>query len=206
MEGRLALMMEAKTVRAFHYSRLTDREVELIRGQGVQPTSTEFLRERLDGLIGEGVLAPELADVINCGSPLHSQAYGVRLGMFWMTAVPAHPADPGVELLLASWGGESAYWCVTDDSIAEVLRSIGRPRVIEIAVRLSVAAHRPAYQAATCVLSVKASELGFPPDRSGMDLCVTTALPPEQILAVHTEGEESFHLLHSQAMQSSLQC
>jgi hypothetical protein len=74
-----------------------------------------------------------------------------RSGKFWMTSHP-FPADHhGVELLLAHWGGEGVYFWLEDGQLIELVKGIGRPRVIEVAVPLQVTTS--AYSGAKAVIA-----------------------------------------------------
>jgi hypothetical protein len=56
VEG-LGGVMSAKIVRAFHYSRMTDDEIEILRADGIVPTSVGFLKTRVDRQVAAGRLS-----------------------------------------------------------------------------------------------------------------------------------------------------
>jgi len=105
----LTPILERKSIRAFHYSRLTDMEIDHMREEGMVPTSIEFLKQRVDRQIQAGNLTLQQGKVLLECSPLVIDDCGVREG-FWMASSPFHPEDHAVNLLVGSWGGESAYW------------------------------------------------------------------------------------------------
>lgn len=198
----LAALMSSKTIRAFHYTRMIDAEVENVLANGFfAPTSaTAFahLSDRVGRLVKSGMLSIQEGDRIFSSSPLmHPDQLYAREG-FWMTSTPFHPADRSVILLVNHWGGEVGYFWIDESQDPDLLnrvQSIGRGRVFELAVPLSDNERRPimgCWSAANTVLNLFARDIGFQTDRLGFDLCVKSPLPASAILAVHTEGDESY--------------
>ena len=110
-----------------------------------------------------------------------------------MVSHPTHSADSGVELLLESWGGEAAYFWQRDKQLQTLLKSIGRPRVLEIAMPLAYSRH--SYSAAAAVVATYGRALGCSPDKHAFDLYSHQPLSPNHIINVHTEGEPDFSLI-----------
>jgi len=183
--------MESRSIRAWHYTRLTDGEVENMKAGGLHPGTLETLRKRLDQQAGLGFFSKADADLLYAGSPCHNREQQPgRLGKFWMAAIPIAQDDSLVELLLESWGGESTYFWQEDQRLQVLLRTIGLPRIIEIAVNLSNTNH--SYWAAKAVVETYARTLGCKTDRIGFDLYTVNSLPATSILAIHTQGDEKF--------------
>jgi hypothetical protein len=183
--------MESRTIRAWHYTRLTDDEVEDIQKNGIYPCTLDTLRRRLDAQAAKGLFSTADADALYAASPCHhrEQQPG-RLGKFWMVSDPQPVDDGGVKLLLANWGGESTYFWLEEERLEQLVAKIGRPRIIEIAVPL---ARTPdAYAAGCAVVGAVARTLGCRPERGGFDLYTTEPLGPTAILTVHTAGEPTF--------------
>lgn len=191
----LTPIIAQKTVRAFHYTRMTDGEVEALLNEGIQPTSPDFLRRRIDRNVEAGLLAQEQGDVIFGRSPLHTVEYGDRKG-FYATSTPVHPSSGDVDRLVGNWGGESAYWCFTTESDApmiELLQSIGRGRVLEIAVPLKDACGGFGASSVTKVVMAEfARKLGFELRPEVRDIYVEHPLPASSILRIHSEGDEPY--------------
>jgi hypothetical protein len=190
----LGEIMSTKTVRAFHYSRMTDGEVEAALSDGIVPTSVEFLKKRVDRQIAAGRMTPEQGTRIITRSPLHAD-FGVRKG-FWSTTVPFHPADPAVKLLVEHWGGESAYWLFVgteDEDMIDLLKGIGRGRIIEIAIPLKDANEGLAeFSVARTAVREYARSRGYEIYSGGLDLDIERPLPSDVILRVHTEGDKDY--------------
>ncbi|UHS59974.1 hypothetical protein [Agrobacterium vaccinii] len=181
--------MEQRTIRAWHYTRLTDAETALLRANGIHMSNMAGIRRRLDAQVAAGTMMADVANAIHGESPFHAQADS-RSGKFWMVSHPFAITDGGVELLLQHWGGEGVYFWLKDRAHVELVQSIGRPRVIEVAVPMS--ATTSAYSAAKAVVATYVTSLGGKPDWSAFDLYATTALGADTVLELHTEGDPNF--------------
>lgn len=183
--------MERRTIRAWHYARLTDDEVRGIREGGIYPGTLDSFRQRLNAQVGAGSISAAEADKLYHSSPCHNpEQQPGRLGKFWLVSEPVSPKDDGVKPLLESWGGESTYFWLKDERLKARLRKIGRSRIVEVAVPLAKTRH--SYSAGRAVIGAFSRTLGCRPDREGFDLYTLEPLAPPSILAVHTEGEPKF--------------
>lgn len=186
-------MMNARTIRAWHYTRLTDSEVQTFYKDGIHLSDLKTIRQRLDTQVDAGTFPANIADALLAESPFHQDEFGARSGKFWMTSCPV-PINSGlVDLLLQNWGGEGVYFWLKDEKLKALVAGIGKPRVIEVAVPLCVT--KQASLAASAVLKTFARKLGEEPDRWHFDLYASRALGPTAVLAVHTEGEQKFDAL-----------
>jgi hypothetical protein len=152
----------------------------------------EQIRRRLGVQASARTLSVETADALYAASPFHQQ-HDLRAGKFWMTSHPVSADDSGVKLLVGHWGGEGVYFWLKDPQLVERVKSLGRPRVIELAVPLAVTRH--AYSAAKAVVAAFVRTLGCDPDWSAFDLYTTSALGADAVLNIHTEGEPNFAAL-----------
>jgi hypothetical protein len=185
--------MRSRTIRAWHYTRLTAEEVEKIRDEGIHLSTPATLRARLDFLVASGAVGAQLADALYGKSPFHSDQLEARSGKFWLVSHPVAVNDSGVEPLMAHWGGEVASFWTKDPMLLAPLAAIGKPRVIEVAVPLALTHHN--YSAGQAVVATFGRALGCHPGKHSFDLCVTTSLPPDSVLGVHTEGSSSFRAM-----------
>ena len=97
-------MMSKKIVRAFHYTRMMDDEVERLRPAGIM-ISVDFLRERVERRVEAADLSQEPANQVTCRTAHGNAEFGVRDG-FWLTALPVHHDDGAVNMLLEHGGRE----------------------------------------------------------------------------------------------------
>lgn len=192
LEEAVAEAMRTRTIRAFHYTRMTDGEVAALVCEGVHLSTPGTLRRRLDACLADGLITAREADAIVGASPFHKQLDG-RVGRFWLVSHPRSADDPGVVPLLQHWGGEVAYMWLENETLVARVQAIGKPRVIEVAVPLcrTTASGR----AAAAALATFSRALGCAVSEHAIDVCVTAALPPEAVLAVHTEGEADFGMM-----------
>jgi len=191
----LAPLLESKSFRTFHYTRMTDGEVENILREGIRMTSVDFLNERLQLAVSDNLLSPEIAERIHQSSALRSPEFGVREG-FWTTACPIDVTGAAVEMLVAHWGGESSYFPfmggAEDGTMLTVMQGIGRGRILEIEVPMSSTRGHGPQSATMAIFDVLERSLGF--ERSlALDFNVLDPLPPSVIQRVLSEGEADYH-------------
>lgn len=190
LSDHIGILMEERTIRAWHYCRMTDDEVEALHREGIQLSTLDTLKARLANQVARSAFDQEVSDQLLAGSPLHSEQFGLRSNKFWMVSHPYEVGDGGVELLLESWGGEVVYFWQRDPQLQELLRRIGRPRVLEIAAPMSRVFSSSF--AGSAVVAAYARSLGCQCDNKMFDLYAHQPLGPSAILAVHSEGEKSF--------------
>ena len=186
-------VLDSRTIRAWHYSRMTDDEVENLRLEGIHLSTATTLRSRLESLVASRELTLHQADALFTGSPFHSDQLEARSGKFWMTSHPTAIHDSGVEPLLARWGGEVAAFWTKDPELRAVLAALGKPKVIELAVPMTLTLH--SYCAAKAVTAAFARTLGCVTSSNAIDLYVTQPLGPDSILRVHGDADPSFQSL-----------
>lgn len=97
-------LMEERTIRAWHYTRMTDAEVDALRHGGIYPSTLDNIRARFATQVAAGAFTEAVADPLFADSPYQSDQRGSRSNKFWMVSHPVDIEDGGVELLLESWG------------------------------------------------------------------------------------------------------
>jgi hypothetical protein len=185
--------MRSRTIRAWHYTRLTESEVDGLRREGVHLSTPATLRARLDVLVASGQLSTQQADALFAASPFHSDQLQSRSDKFWLVSHPQAIDDGGVKPLMAHWGGEVASMWSKEPALLAPIAVTGKPRVIEVAVPLGGTPN--GYEAAGAVLATFGRTLGCIPSAHGFDLWVTTPLGPAAIITVHTEGDAFFPVI-----------
>ena len=177
-------LMETRVIRGFHYTRMTDAELAIMRAEGIRLSTPSYLETRLDALVSAGLLTIDEVGTILDQSPFKTQL-DIRQNMFWMVSSRLSMDDGGIEPLLAAWGGEVASMHLTDHDLMAKLQSIGRPRMIEVAAPLS--ATNETYSAACAVVAAYASRNGWPSDDGVFDFYVKKDLPADALLNVFTQ-------------------
>lgn len=191
-EERLEEPMNLRTIRAFHYTRITDAELGHLHEEGVHLSTPETLLRRLTALVGAGDLSQNDVDALLNASPFQTQLDS-RQGMFWMTSRPFPINYAGVEQLLRYWGGEVASFHVRNPDLLAKLERIGRSRVVEVAAPLSATKH--AFCAGRAVVATFARSIGCTVERIDFDLYVEHPLSTAAVIRVHTEGEREYKSL-----------
>lgn len=162
LKEHIMRLMEARTIRAWHYTRMTDAEFDTVRQTGIYPSSLENIRSRFDAQVIARAFSQEVADRLFADSPYQSDQFDVRSGKFWMTSHPVDIEDGGVAVFMESWGGEAVYFWQQDAGLQDMLKQMGRPRVLEIAMPLSHSRHT--YSAAEAVVATYGRTLGCQPE------------------------------------------
>lgn len=193
VQEHIMRLMEARTIRAWHYTRLTDVEVVVLRRDGIYLSSLDTIQSRFVAQVAAGAFTQEIADRLFADSPYQSDQLGSRSNKFWMVSHPVDIEDSGVEPLLENWGGESAYFWQRDAALRDLLKQIGRPRVLEIAMPLVHSRH--GFAAAQAAVASYGRMLGCQPDKHDFDLFTDQPLDSAHILAIHSEGEPNFRAM-----------
>ena len=160
--------------------------------QKLVPSSLDYLQLRLDSLVSNDLLNKAESKLVFNQSPYHAQGK-IRFNMLWSTTVPLPSNESGVSPLLESWGGESAYFWLSDKIVKTKLKKIGLPRIIEIETALSDGLN--AFSVSKTVLQAWAKKLGVSVAPSGSDLAIKESIEKAKVVKVHTEGQRSFNAL-----------
>lgn len=188
LERTVTPLLRERRIRVWHYTRLLNDEVSSMRRK-LEPSTLAGLGQRLDRLKHKGLLTQQEAQIAYEQSPFHKQG-DIRSKRVCTTMVPLSPDDPGVELLIESWGGESAYFWLSNETVAAKLKTIGTPRIVEIETALGDSLN--ALSAANTALQAWARNLGVSVHVSGSDLTIMDCLATAQVLRVHTAGDGTF--------------
>lgn len=187
-EHRIAPLLISRRVRLWHYTRLTDVETRAMKEELV-PSTLEGLGRRLHRLVEMNLISETEAQLMYAQSPFHEQADS-RRNRLWTVTVPRSPRDSGVVPLLRSWGGEAAYFWISDTDIAHKLTKIGRPRVVEIEGSLSDGLN--SFSVAETVLQAWARTLGVAVRVTGSDLALSSSVATARAVRVHTHGDSLY--------------
>jgi hypothetical protein len=187
-EHSLAPILSRNRIRAWHYTRHTDEEADAMH-QKLVASSLNFLRERLNNLVAKHVLTQKNAETIFAQSPFHQQ-HDNRSGFLCTTIIPLSHLYGGVEPLLENWGGESAYFWLSDERLVETLKRAGIPRIVEIETALSDKLN--GYKVAETVLNAWARQFGAPAPMPGCDLFILKCIDTAKVIRIHTKGDGFF--------------
>jgi hypothetical protein len=133
-------LMAGRTIRAWHYTRLTDREVEALRRNGIHLSTPQSLRRRFDAIVAEGRLTKAEIEVL-WAQKMFNHQHDSRAGKFWAVSHLQRIDDGGVEPLMKHWGGEAASMWMKEPALLETLEGVGRARVVAVAMPLDRCDH-----------------------------------------------------------------
>jgi len=122
----------------FHCTRYHESEIAIVKEHGLKPLSEELAYGRVERLQEIGVIPPQIASRLLSENAVNNK-HGDRLGrlcFIFSRSILRHEGD--VLRLLSYWGGEALYWAHENDpEVAPVLKSIGRPCIIQAAVPIA---------------------------------------------------------------------
>jgi len=184
--------MMSRRIRAWHYTRLTDRErVEILNG--IHPSTPGMLQKRVNALVGDGLLDKAEAEQICRESVLNDQRQK-RAGKFYMTSSPLPVTDSGVTDLVGHWGGEVAYFGRGNRPLNERLKAIGSASVVELSFCVSDCSN--AFSTGQLILAAWARAQGLKESEPyDADLWITSGFDEVQVHVVHTTGTTDFENL-----------
>jgi hypothetical protein len=133
----LRLLVPHTLESGFHCTRLTQKEIESIRGGGMQLQNSKTLRARIADLKSVGLIDNGVATIF---SDLNSADDDNRAAMIWFCFFSPHRAgEGGIERLLRYWGGEALHrWHEDGTETSSLLKRIGTPSVVvaDVPIRL----------------------------------------------------------------------
>lgn len=189
LRERVGALMDARTIRAWHYTRLTDREVEALTRVGVHLSTPDSLRRRFDAIAADGHLTAAEIDLLWRHNMFNHQ-HDSRAGKFCAVSHLQCVDDPGVAPLMKHWGGEAASMWMKDEAVLARLEGVGQARFVGVAMPLAQCEDFGG--AGRAVIATFARARGAVAEPSGFDLYARADLPASAILEVRTEGEGSF--------------
>jgi len=192
LRDTVGALMDERTIRAWHYTRLTDREVDALRRDGIHLSTPQSLRRRLEAVVAEGHLATADVEALWRRNMFNHQ-HDSRAGKFWAVSHPQRIDDGGVEPLMRHWGGEAASMWMQDPDLLAKLARVGQARAVAVAMPLARCEHFAG--AGRAVMAAFARSRGAVCETSGFDLYARTDLPGAAVLEVRTEGEPGFAAL-----------
>lgn len=180
--------LDAVCVRVFHASRLLPFELEGIRCEGLEPASQKLFDGKVAGVVAHGLLSPAEGNELLMTAAALDGSDGARAAQVCVSAGRAvyRDAPHAVRPLLQSWGGEVLYLAHEQDNLGKRLHKLGTPTIIEVSLHAVRAEDRWFPAVEQCLVG---TVLGFLD--VGSDVFIRgSAVPPEDILAVHQPGGE----------------
>lgn len=187
-------ILQHTTLRGWHCTRLTTKEVDHIKQHGMQLPSQAVLQSRIKQVQNDGLITADIAKRLN----LINQADDhYRKGMIWFCFFPPFKGDQhGIERFFRRWGGEALYNSHESDPVTgTALTKIGKPCLIEANVPVS-SFPKHTYLLGEHLIRRYLIQRGLkteePIDHENR---VLQPLPPENIVRIIQYGDEDFTAL-----------
>lgn len=180
------------SVIGWHCTRLCDDEIEKLRRDGLYPLSPGTFATRLEQRIRAGDIPRAAAKRF---ANEHKAKDNNRQMLWFIFTRSLLQDEDGVGRLFTSWGGEALYVChERDDDTGPILRSIGKPSIIEaeIPIELIQAYWSPAEWITRPYLHRRGVNDGHSPEREGH---TRETIGPERIRRVITIDDGDFDAL-----------
>lgn len=135
-EKRAIQALDGERLRVYHCTRLTKREVDSVRSEGLKPLSVEFTQERIRSAVADGHLT-EVEGAFYGQTTLPRDEN--RSGMVWLFTKRASLSQPAqIGYLVEVWGGEGINMALSSRS-PEIrrLERVGTPSVVIAVIDLS---------------------------------------------------------------------
>jgi len=180
---------KSEAIIGWHCTRLCEDEIRQIKNGGMLPLSSHSLEMRIRRRASKGDFTPEIAERLLS----ENQASDPNRQMLWFLLSQDLLRDAsGVQRFFASWGGEALYNSHERDvNTGPILRRIGVPAIIEVAIALSEACTFDALSVwlSRSFLSRRGISDGHDPHR---EIYVVNPIKPEAVLRIVKSDEPAF--------------
>jgi hypothetical protein len=130
-------VLKQYTITGWHCTRLTDAEAAAILSDGMRLPDADMLHRRIDTLVSDGIVTATIAARLKTENRARHES---RAGRVWFCFFPPRlRGESGIGGLLRFWGGEALYSeHDRDPETGPILRSIGRPCLVEAEVPIAM--------------------------------------------------------------------
>lgn len=187
---RTGRALQVCTLKGWHCTRLTDREITNVVAGGLSLLSRASLENRIAVLEADGTISGKIGTKLRAN---HLVDEANRTGRLWFCFFPPRRQDEsGIGPFFRRWGGEALYGMHEGDAVTgPLLTSIGVPCVIEAMVPAEDLQHQAGLCCSMAVryahhLGVKRAEVQDHENCSGQPLAA------RHILDIHRFPGQSF--------------
>lgn len=137
-EDRILDTLKGQNLQAHHFTRLLPHEAEMILDTGLRLHSRELFDQRIEAAYENGYLAAATAESLKASSIPAAEAgrRGNRNFVWMTTGCMLEEGRTSIAPLLCSWGGEGIYFSAGALPYSSLLRSMGRPAMVEVHLSL----------------------------------------------------------------------
>ncbi len=104
---RLNKVMKSYFLKAYHCTRLTDREISFIKNEGMKLQNLDSLVGRVDELLKENLVTENVAERLQTKNQSNHEHRAKKLWFCFLK--PKEAGENGIERFLRFWGGEALY-------------------------------------------------------------------------------------------------
>lgn len=179
----------------FHCTRFHEAEIEIIKEQGLKPLSENLAYGRVRRLQKIGSIPDQVASRLLSENSVNNKC-GNRLGrLYFIFSTSTLKCEGAVFRLLSNWGGEALYSTHENDpEVALVLKSIGRPCIVQAAVPIAIL--NTYSSVGEKLVSVFLRTRGVATTDDGLlEGSLNQALPSDHIQRIIEYGEPEFEIL-----------
>jgi len=179
----------------YHATRLMKHELSVIRQEGLRPFSRDLFNDRIARAFLAGEIDAPTRDALMGGHMYavgEQHQRGKREGQVCLTLSRACFQDTaGVCAPLSTWGGEGIYFSSGTIAHQQLLRSLGRPAVIQVCVPVALCRRDQ-----LCFPRLDQVFLGVWRNLGQhADLIHCAPVPPRGIVAIWQPGEPEYDAL-----------
>lgn len=190
--AQLTRILAEHLIVGVHYTRLALDEIDAIKSKGIRISSVDFARERIHRRVEAGDLTASQGHELLTAQVYDKPLNGRRLGMYWICVGGGTPHEGAIYRLLHHWGGEAIYVDHERKPLGRLLRQIGEPCVVEVAVKPQ---HLQCYGAIGERFVASWIKRKRRQEDNGFEGHVTCDLEPNHVLRVITRHDPDFDRL-----------
>ena len=184
----------------YHCTRLTAREIQNIKDDGLKILTGDLVQRRLDQTLEDGYLTKiQMLELKNCDilkDNLDNRNRS-RTEMIWFCANRTSLKEyRRVYRLLRSWGGEAIYrGHENDDPLSQKIRKIGTPCIIKCALPFSDAKHFYNNFSERFLSHLVTDAVDDPEPQAIFEMYVKRNLAPTEVLVIYDYSHPEFERL-----------
>jgi len=188
LDAEIGLLLAGHRLRAYHCTRLLDREVARIQAEGLHPSSERLRQDKLSAARANGDLTDDQYAILQRSQTV-GDLYGLktfsRIHLFTSTLeLESHLSE--LASYLTYWGGEALFDGTA--GLREVLGGLGRPAII--CAGLDVEQIRGIDESLTAPFVATIAQ--WPPEHRGAVVRYGAAIPGDDIEAIWRPGDPAY--------------
>jgi len=184
---QLEAMMATYRIVAYHCTRLTPKEVEDIKSNGLHVLTADLVRNKIKNCAADGHITQTDAEYL-LSSEYIARTLGNKCGkrtghICYCPNRSTLRSASDVCRLFRSWGGEAIYWGdEVDARMSSILRRVGVPYIVKCAIPLSDVKHQYPPISARFLSRLVAADIEHPEPGEAFDLFAERDLEPSNVL------------------------